>query len=85
MVPVALALGISPTGILFRFINWTLGVLTRMMPGLFGYQVMLVARRERKSLEDDANTNGRLPYHKSAWMPPEVCNRAAIKRWLHGA
>lgn len=57
VVPVALALGIAPSGVLFKFINWALGVLTRMMPGLFGYQVMLVARRERKSLGDDANTN----------------------------
>ncbi len=58
VVPIALALGIAPTGVLFRFINWTLGVLTRIMPGLFGYQVMLVARRERKSVTDDANIIG---------------------------
>ena len=44
VVPVALALGMSPEGLVFRVINWTLGMLTRMMPGLFGYQIMLVAR-----------------------------------------
>jgi 2-polyprenyl-3-methyl-5-hydroxy-6-metoxy-1,4-benzoquinol methylase len=47
VIPIALALGISPRGILFNFMNGVLGVLTLMMPGLLGYQIMLVARRER--------------------------------------
>ena len=46
VIPVALALGISPRGMLFNLINSTLGILTDMMPGLFGYQIMLVARPE---------------------------------------
>src|SRR5208337_3199906 len=44
VIPIALALGISPQGMPFRFINRILGVLTRMMPGLLGYQIMLVGR-----------------------------------------
>ncbi len=48
VIPIALALGISPQGVAFRFINRTLGMLTRMMPGLLGYQIMLVGRRELK-------------------------------------
>ncbi len=46
VVPIALALGISPRGMLFNLINSTLGILTDMMPGLFGYQIMLVGRPE---------------------------------------
>lgn len=45
VVPAALALGMSPEGIVFRVINGILGLLTRVMPGLFGYQIMLVAKR----------------------------------------
>jgi hypothetical protein len=47
VIPIALALGISPRGILFNIMNGVLGLLTLMMPGLLGYQIMLVARRER--------------------------------------
>jgi 2-polyprenyl-3-methyl-5-hydroxy-6-metoxy-1,4-benzoquinol methylase len=47
VVPIALALGISPRGAPFNIINSTLGFLTNMMPGLLGYQIMLVARPER--------------------------------------
>lgn len=46
VIPIALALGISPTGTVFSIINSSLAMLTRLMPGLFGYQIMLVARRE---------------------------------------
>jgi 2-polyprenyl-3-methyl-5-hydroxy-6-metoxy-1,4-benzoquinol methylase len=59
VVPIALALGISPQGILFNVINRTLGILTRLMRGLFGYQIMLVARRDRTSLDNYTNKNGR--------------------------
>jgi SAM-dependent methyltransferase len=45
VIPIALALGISPTGILFAIINSGLALLTRLLPGVFGYQIMLVARR----------------------------------------
>jgi 2-polyprenyl-3-methyl-5-hydroxy-6-metoxy-1,4-benzoquinol methylase len=59
VVPIALALGISPQGLLFNAINSTLGALTRMMPGLFGYQIMLVARRDQKPLDYSAHKDGR--------------------------
>jgi len=48
VIPIALALGISPTGILFAMINSALAMLTRLLPSLFGYQIMLVARRQPK-------------------------------------
>jgi glycosyltransferase involved in cell wall biosynthesis len=48
VVPIALALGISPQGVPFRLINWILGLFTRMMPGLLGYQIMLVGRSVSK-------------------------------------
>ena len=43
-MPVDLALGISPTSLLSRAIHRVLWVLTVLMPGLMGYQIMLVAR-----------------------------------------
>jgi 2-polyprenyl-3-methyl-5-hydroxy-6-metoxy-1,4-benzoquinol methylase len=46
VIPIALALGISPRGVLFNVVNWSLAVLTRMMPGLLGYQIMLVGRHD---------------------------------------
>ena len=51
VIPIALALGISPTGILFSAINSVLAVLTRLLPGLFGYQIMMVARREQRAAQ----------------------------------
>jgi 2-polyprenyl-3-methyl-5-hydroxy-6-metoxy-1,4-benzoquinol methylase len=44
VVPVALALGLAPEGLLFNSLNWTLRILTRMLPTLLGYQIMLVGR-----------------------------------------
>jgi 2-polyprenyl-3-methyl-5-hydroxy-6-metoxy-1,4-benzoquinol methylase len=43
-MPVDLALGISPTSIVTRAIHRVLRVFTVLMPGLMGYQIMLVAR-----------------------------------------
>jgi len=43
-MPVDLALGISPTSLLAKTIHRVLRVLTVLMPGLMGYQIMLVAR-----------------------------------------
>lgn len=47
VVPLELALGLSPEGHLFGVLNWCLGKLTKAMPGLFGYQIMLVAQSRR--------------------------------------
>ena len=49
VVPVELALGLSPSGFLFKIVNGMLGVLTRLLPTLFGYQIMLVALSRRNS------------------------------------
>ena len=46
-MPLELALGASPTGLLMRAMHRTLRVFTRLMPGLLGYQIMLVARASR--------------------------------------
>jgi len=43
-MPVDLALGISPTSFLTKTIHRILRVFTVAMPGLIGYQTMLVAR-----------------------------------------
>jgi len=43
-MPVDLALGISPTSFLTKTIHRILRVFTVVMPGLMGYQIMLVAR-----------------------------------------
>lgn len=60
VIPIALALGISPQGVLFNALNRTLGMLTRMMPGLFGYQIMLIARRDPDIAGRFHQQNGRL-------------------------
>lgn len=43
-MPVDLALGISPTSFLAKAIHRVLRVFTVLMPGLMGYQILLVAR-----------------------------------------
>jgi 2-polyprenyl-3-methyl-5-hydroxy-6-metoxy-1,4-benzoquinol methylase len=48
VIPISLALGLSPEGFIFKVLNSLLGVLTRLMPTLLGYQIMLVARHDRR-------------------------------------
>ena len=45
VMPVELILGLSPTNFLMRAINGFLAALTAWLPGLFGYQIMFLARR----------------------------------------
>lgn len=47
VIPLELTLGLSPKGMVFRALNAVLGAFTKMMPGLLGYQVMLVAQSRR--------------------------------------
>ncbi|HYL75975.1 MAG TPA: bifunctional glycosyltransferase/class I SAM-dependent methyltransferase [Bryobacteraceae bacterium] len=49
VVPIELGLGMSPKTILFKILNRILGVFTAVMPGLFGYQIILVAQSGRNS------------------------------------
>ncbi len=44
VVPFELALSLDTKGHFFKSLNWMLGALTRMMPTLFGYQIMLVSQ-----------------------------------------
>jgi 2-polyprenyl-3-methyl-5-hydroxy-6-metoxy-1,4-benzoquinol methylase len=44
VVPIELALGLSPKSFLFKILNRTLALLTALMPGVFGYQIILVAQ-----------------------------------------
>ena len=44
MIPVELVLGWSEKNIVLRLINRLLAAATWLMPGLFGYQIMFVAR-----------------------------------------
>jgi hypothetical protein len=44
VIPLELVLGISPHGMIMRGLNLLLRALTWMAPGLFGYQIMLVAK-----------------------------------------
>lgn len=50
VIPVELALGLSTRSIVFKFLNRCLGLVTRLFPGLFGYQTMLVAQSERAAV-----------------------------------
>jgi hypothetical protein len=49
VVPIELGLGLSPKTVLFKILNRLLGVLTAVMPTLFGYQIILVAQSSRNS------------------------------------
>lgn len=44
IMPVELVLGLAPEGLLMRIIATLLAGITRIMPGLFGYQTVLAAR-----------------------------------------
>jgi len=43
-IPIELIVGLSPANPIMRFATAVLGVLTRMMPGLMGYQIVFLAR-----------------------------------------
>jgi len=45
VMPVELVLGLAPESILMRALNTLLAGLTSLMPGLFGYQIIFVARK----------------------------------------
>jgi len=45
VMPIELVLNLSPQNVALRFSNRVLAFLTRLMPGLLGYQTVLVARR----------------------------------------
>jgi glycosyltransferase involved in cell wall biosynthesis len=47
VMPLELALGMSPAGWFMRTMNLLLRTLTRLVPGLFGYQIMFVAKSDR--------------------------------------
>jgi 2-polyprenyl-3-methyl-5-hydroxy-6-metoxy-1,4-benzoquinol methylase len=44
LMPIELVLGLAPENFLMKALNRVLAVLTWMMPGLFGYQIMFIAR-----------------------------------------
>jgi O-antigen biosynthesis protein len=45
VMPIELVLNLSPQNLALRFCNRVLALMTRLMPGLLGYQTILVARR----------------------------------------
>ncbi len=49
VVPVELVLGWSPNNILMKVLNRVLAMATRIMPDLFGYQLMYVARSTQRA------------------------------------
>jgi 2-polyprenyl-3-methyl-5-hydroxy-6-metoxy-1,4-benzoquinol methylase len=49
VVPLELILGLSPQNPLMKFMTSTLAFATALLPGLLGYQTMLVARTKRSS------------------------------------
>jgi glycosyltransferase involved in cell wall biosynthesis len=46
VMPLELVLGLEPENPLMRLINFTLRGFTKLLPGLFGYQVILVAKKQ---------------------------------------
>ncbi len=44
VMPLELVLGLSPVSLPMRIVNRLLAGMTRIMPGLLGYQIVLVAR-----------------------------------------
>ena len=49
VIPIELILGMSPDTLVLRILNGMLAVVTRLLPGLFGYQIMFVARSGKQS------------------------------------
>lgn len=49
VIPVELVVGLPPENMVMRLINRTLAVLTRLMPGLMGYQTVLLAQSRRNA------------------------------------
>lgn len=47
VMPIELAIGLSPKNPLMRFLNYILAILTAVMPGLMGYQCIFIARSKR--------------------------------------
>ena len=47
VVPIELVWGMSPDHILLRILNGMLAMVTRLLPGLFGYQIMFLAKSRR--------------------------------------
>jgi len=52
VMPLEIVLGLSPENWLMRVITGSLLVLTRLLPGLFGYQIMFVARTKPTGLRE---------------------------------
>lgn len=48
IMPVEIVLGLAPDGVLMRVISWLLAGMTKLMPGLFGYQTVLVAKPRQR-------------------------------------
>jgi 2-polyprenyl-3-methyl-5-hydroxy-6-metoxy-1,4-benzoquinol methylase len=48
VMPIELLLGASPRSVFMRILNRTLALVTRVMPGLFGYQIIFVAKSLRR-------------------------------------
>jgi 2-polyprenyl-3-methyl-5-hydroxy-6-metoxy-1,4-benzoquinol methylase len=44
VMPIELVLGLSPSSLAMRMLNRVLAAMTKVMPGLLGYQIVLVAR-----------------------------------------
>jgi len=44
VIPIELILGMSPDSLALRILNGLSAAVTRLLPGLFGYQIMFVAR-----------------------------------------
>jgi 2-polyprenyl-3-methyl-5-hydroxy-6-metoxy-1,4-benzoquinol methylase len=49
VMPLELVIGLPPENFVMRLINRTLAVLTRIMPGLMGYQTVLLAQSRRSA------------------------------------
>jgi 2-polyprenyl-3-methyl-5-hydroxy-6-metoxy-1,4-benzoquinol methylase len=58
VIPVELALGISPRSILMRLAIRALAGLTALLPGLLGYQIILVARPKSMGSDQSASCVG---------------------------
>jgi len=43
-IPIELVLGLAPSSLAIRFLNACLALVTKFLPGLFGYQILLLLR-----------------------------------------
>jgi hypothetical protein len=60
VIPIELVLGLAPGNVPVRALSSALAALTALMPGLFGYHIIFVARKSQPTIGAPTVQNSRL-------------------------